>query len=191
MFVGFIGMSFLVPSAIAAEGCPARLLLETVVEPGVPTRMVRAGADVVARVYREFGVTVEFMTDGAAASPLIAWRRIVIKPYPTRANPEAFDAGHVLGLSRREGDTPGRTAYIFYDAVVNAARRHDLPPGLLMGYAMAHELGHLLLPAGHGEFGVMRADWEQRGLIQVRTGTLAMGDREAALICQYLGSGRE
>jgi len=190
--VGLIATTVAGPRAIAAERCHARLALDAVAEPGIPSWTVRAGADVAASVYREFGVTIEYPVDGAASSlSTIPSRRIVVKASATRADREAFDGGNVLGLSRRNGEAPGHVGHIFYDAVVNAARRHDLPPGFLMGYAIAHELGHLLLPAGHGESGVMRADWEQNGLIGIRQRTLAMGDREAVLICQYLESGGE
>ena len=36
---------------------------------------------------------------------------------------------------------------MFYDAISQTAKRHDLPIYALLGYAMAHELGHQLLPA--------------------------------------------
>jgi hypothetical protein len=191
-FVGFIVTGIFIPNAMAAEACRVRLAVETFAEPGIPSAMMRAGAAVLARVYRQFGVTIEFMDDAPMPAPsTISRRRIVIERSATKADPEAFDAGRVLGLAPRNGDTPGRVAYVFYDAVMNAARRHDLPPGSLMGYAMAHELGHLLLPAGHGASGVMGNDWEKRVWIQIRAGVLAMGDREAALICRYLDSGWE
>ena len=55
--------------------------------------------------------------------------------------------------------TPGSlAANAMYDRICVIARGRRLRCGLLLGYVMAHELGHLLLPAhSHSETGLMRA----------------------------------
>jgi len=35
---------------------------------------------------------------------------------------------------------------------------------IVLGHAMAHEIGHLLLPYGHSPTGLMRAEWEAKDL---------------------------
>jgi hypothetical protein len=48
-------------------------------------------------------------------------------------------------------------ASAMYDRIREIAHDHRLPCGVLLGYVMAHELGHLLLPAhSHSEVGLMR-----------------------------------
>jgi hypothetical protein len=55
---------------------------------------------------------------------------------------------------------PGsRAANVIYERIRQIARRRHVAPGLLLGYVIAHELGHLLLPArSHSSSGLMRPD---------------------------------
>ncbi len=54
----------------------------------------------------------------------------------------------------------GVLATIFHDRVLTVAQRADLDYRVLLGRAMAHEIGHLLLPAsGHSMTGLMRGVW--------------------------------
>jgi hypothetical protein len=49
--------------------------------------------------------------------------------------------------------------------VVTLARRATVDPRRLLGLAIAHEIGHLLLNSNHhAPTGVMRADWSQFSL---------------------------
>jgi hypothetical protein len=63
----------------------------------------------------------------------------------------------------------GVLATVFHDRVHAVALRADLDYRVLMARAMAHEVGHLLLPAsGHGATGLMRAVWTDAELAQNR-----------------------
>ena len=53
-------------------------------------------------------------------------------------------------------------AQVFFDQVEAHAERHHVEISRLCGFVIAHEIGHLLLPAGHSERGVMRATWDLR-----------------------------
>ena len=55
---------------------------------------------------------------------------------------------------------PGsRAANVIYERIRQAARKRHVTSGLLLGYVIAHELGHLLLPAhSHSSSGLMRSD---------------------------------
>jgi len=69
-------------------------------------------------------------------------------------------------------DPAGRAtviATVYYDVVQRVARRTGLSARELLGRAVAHELGHLLLRApGHGPSGLMRPLWTDEELIQNR-----------------------
>ena len=56
----------------------------------------------------------------------------------------------------------GRLVWVLFDQVETHAERRHVRIGLLSGLVMAHEIGHLLLPAGHSETGLMRATWDLR-----------------------------
>ena len=55
---------------------------------------------------------------------------------------------------------PGsQAANVIYERIRQIARRRHVASGLLLGYVIAHELGHLLLPAhSHSSSGLMRPD---------------------------------
>src|SRR5690348_831432 len=71
-----------------------------------------------------------------------------------------------------EGPLPGGTANVFYDRVEHISYLWDLDPGEILGDAMAHELGHLLLGADHSGQGIMKARWNVQDLELARRGKL-------------------
>jgi hypothetical protein len=80
-------------------------------------------------------------------------------------------------------DPSGRAtviATVYYDMVLRVARRTGLGAGELLGRAIAHEVGHLLLRVtGHGATGLMRPLWTDEELMHNRPGdwTFSEADR--------------
>jgi predicted DNA-binding ribbon-helix-helix protein len=72
---------------------------------------------------------------------------------------------HCLGFAAvnpaRAGQR-GRLAWVFYDQVEKYAGRHQVQVDRLCARVVAHEIGHLFLPAGHSESGLMSATWDLR-----------------------------
>jgi hypothetical protein len=57
-------------------------------------------------------------------------------------------------------------AYIYYSRVAFAAHQHSRDVGTVLGMAIAHEVGHLLLPNNsHSFVGIMRADLELTSML--------------------------
>ena len=52
----------------------------------------------------------------------------------------------------------------------------------MLAYVMAHEVGHLLLPAGHSAAGLMGSEWNARNLSLAVHGRLNFTDEEAGLM---------
>jgi hypothetical protein len=75
-----------------------------------------------------------------------------------------------LGYAVTEPGLPGqrgRLVWVFFGRVEKYAERNHIQISRLCGLVMAHEIGHLVLPAGHTESGLMRATWDLRsGLLQ-------------------------
>ena len=70
-------------------------------------------------------------------------------------------------------------ATIYYDRVLHVARRAGLDASDLLGRAMAHEIGHLLLRVpGHNRSGLMRAVWTDAELAQNRRDDWSFTDAE-------------
>lgn len=75
----------------------------------------------------------------------------------------ATDGGLHLGFAVLDTDTrTGVLATVYHDRVLATSSRTHLAYSDLLGRAMAHEIGHLLLhAAGHGPSGLMRAVWTE------------------------------
>jgi hypothetical protein len=84
-----------------------------------------------------------------------------VRPGSIQARRRTGDAPVPLGLAVIDPRTQvGEMATIFRDQVRRVARRAGVDHGELLGRALAHEVGHLLLRApGHSDEGLMRAVW--------------------------------
>jgi hypothetical protein len=77
----------------------------------------------------------------------------------------------------------GCVANVFYHRIEDLARRGQIRQPEVMGHAIAHEIGHLLLGLNaHSAAGIMRADWTRRDLQQALLGHLIFAAGEAELI---------
>jgi hypothetical protein len=143
----------------------------------------RAAERLVVRTYDNFGVAAEEMTTARALASVIlteagvevVWRdcsascadapgsadvlvRIVAAPEAVVA--ESLGCA-VVDLQQRTGTL----ATVYADRIRVLAFRTGVTAGTLLGRAIAHEIGHLLLgTAGHSAAGLMRGFWSDRDL---------------------------
>ena len=92
---------------------------------------------------------------------------------PRKLSVEALGAqgdGPPLGFAVVDPDThAGKMATVFHDQVQAVARRTGVARSELLGRALAHEVGHLLLGVrGHSRSGIMRAVWTDDELTRDR-----------------------
>lgn len=74
-------------------------------------------------------------------------------------------------------------AYVFYRRSVEQADRFGVPRAVVVAAAMAHEIGHLLLPTPqHADTGLMRGCWDYDEFLRAARGTLRFSADEAASI---------
>jgi hypothetical protein len=88
----------------------------------------------------------------------------------------------VLGAVVGGGD--GREgAWVFFRRVQTSSDRLGLDAAIVLGDAVAHEIGHLLLPRGtHSASGLMRAAWTDEDLLLAVRGQLGFTETEARVI---------
>jgi hypothetical protein len=85
----------------------------------------------------------------------------------------------VFGISYLSPEGIGSQADVFY-AKIAAFRQSPAELSILLGYAMAHELGHLLLGTNsHSPTGLMRADWRTKDLTGMAQGGLGFSEEQA------------
>lgn len=74
-------------------------------------------------------------------------------------------------------------AYVFYRRAAEQADRYGVPRAVVVAAAMAHEIGHLLLPTSrHADTGLMRACWAYEEFVSAARGQLHFSAGEAASI---------
>jgi len=79
------------------------------------------------------------------------------------------------------------TAYVFYRRATEQADRYVIPRAVVVAAAMAHEVGHLLLPTPqHADTGLMRGCWDYEEFVNAARGTLRFSAEEAASIRAHL-----
>ncbi|MBL8176783.1 MAG: hypothetical protein JNK48_19050 [Bryobacterales bacterium] len=84
---------------------------------------------------------------------------------------------YTIGYTLR---TTGRNnAAVIWPRVQSYAQYLGINVDLLLGYAMAHEIGHLLSPIGHHSIGVMDAAWDRDDAIDMARGRMGICDRDA------------
>jgi hypothetical protein len=166
----------------------ARLTIDILADHGIPSATVAAATAVVGRLYRAVGIEIDWTGDGeigsnAGATAPVVWRRIAIRSSAGKEFPLAFGNMGVLGVTPRGQGGPGRVVYVFYDAARIKSQRFTIPIRALLGYAMAHELGHSLLPhESHGEAGVMRAQWLESDMRLMRDEKLGFDPHDGSQI---------
>lgn len=136
----------------------AALVLQMSNFSGAPAVTVHQAQREVTRVYAEIGVPLEWSEPDARVDRQTAIQ-VVLLPYETGDLRRSENM--VMGAAVRTG-AGNAVAYVFYRRVEAEADRYHVSPGLVLACAIAHELGHLLLPMRtHAAAGLMRACWSR------------------------------
>jgi hypothetical protein len=134
-----------------AEPAPAPLHLQVTVcdRASVDQTILSAAKVVTADAYRRIGVIIDWSDAGCIAGAPGVYVNL------TSGGAERINFKDVT-LGFAESGTSDAT--VLYDRVEIVARHYHVKRQILLGYTIAHELGHLLLPPhSHSDTGVMRA----------------------------------
>src|SRR5262245_55109868 len=129
---------------------------------GVPPDVMARAKAVASRVYSDAAIELQWIDD--VGEPIPASEIQVAIIVALRPNPESRThvAPDVMGTSTMTASEKGTIAYAFYSRIVERARNRRIDPAVMLGYVIAHEMGHLLLGhASHSPDGIMRARWDQ------------------------------
>ena len=89
----------------------------------------------------------------------------------------------VVGISFLAADGKGCYADLFYEPVHQLQEESHITPSVVLGHAMAHELGHLLLGTNsHSPIGLMRAHWDREDLTNASKGNLRLSREQSLTI---------
>jgi hypothetical protein len=130
-------------------------------------------------IYQQAGVTLRWTMDDTT----VADRSLTLVLTTSTAAPSGL-ASDAMGVAPSPEDgTRGTMAYIFIDRVTAFAGSHRLAVKDVLACALAHEIGHLLLPPNaHRPDSVMRDSWHP-ALFPPRTpGLLGFPPEQAKLL---------
>ena len=146
-----------------------------------------------ARIFRKAGVEATWIDCAASHSPeeqvppcqislgAIAVNLKILPPsMAARVESSREELGFAL-VSARAGSASD--AWVFYQRVEDAAASGVASASQILAYAMAHEIGHLLLgPDHHSPEGVMCARWNRKTLEDLGQGQMLFSRDQARLI---------
>ena len=196
LLVGLTGLA----RPAAADPTPAlRIVLQVYNPARIPPGILSRAKTDLTRIYRDVGIDARWADpaptaigrDGqharTASSP-----RLTLTILSREMTDEVAIAGTALGATSGTREGGGRAAFIFYHRVeriartyLNTARRratYDIDNVIVLAHAMAHEIGHLLLPYGHSATGLMRAEWDGNDLRLAVRGRLTFTAEQVELI---------
>jgi hypothetical protein len=151
------------------------VVVEIFDQAGLASEVLSQAKHHVSRLYSDVGVAVVWTDAGAKQTPRRFVIRLIIRPKPPRSRMMGNALGNPSGT--------GGTAFVYRDRVLDVARARDLPAARVLAYAMAHEIGHLLLPyPSHAVSGIMSADWDGTDFEQMRADSLRFTPAHASAI---------
>jgi len=110
-------------------------------------------------------------------------RDIVLRLVHSCAATRTHFGSDTLGIASRPHNGTPASASVFYDRVEELANGGPASAGVLLGHAVAHEIGHLLLGSdSHASFGLMRGRWSRSDLSLASHGKLLFSERERRAI---------
>jgi hypothetical protein len=120
---------------------------------------------VVSGIYSDVGVTLLWCSNDCTVT--IALR-------PRASNDTARRANDAMGYTPGGGEERGRLAFVLINRVNEIADGYTAARSIVLGAAIAHELGHLLISKEHTNTGIMKAYLNQSDFRKVRTGKLRL-----------------
>ena len=183
------------------EANPRALILSVFNDASVPPETLAQGETRAAHILSQAGIQVEWM-NCASEGTHVPDQFEQPSPCSRIAYPSHLSVRIVLTVpSVREDifgeaftDSEGKGTYVklFYAHLANANAHLPLGDGELLGYVIAHEVGHLLLGTdSHSHEGIMQGRWEDTQLREAGKGNLQFTSSQAAFMRECLGGSRE
>jgi hypothetical protein len=169
-------------SAIATEvhaGGAQRTRLAVGVQnlPGVTSDVLAEARHHVLRVYAAAGIDVLWFDNPEPARGGDLSVTLIITTTPPTVHGATAE---ILGVAISAKTQCGRVAYALWHHITAFAEARNRPLGVILGYVIAHEIGHLLMPPpSHGDSGLMRAAWRPADLDKAERGLLRFTPAEA------------
>jgi hypothetical protein len=157
---------------------------------GVPPRVLQEATAAAGEIYGKGGVRLHWTlcSEAAASQPqpcraFLGESGVVLRITGLPRAPQEKPLAAVLGAALVTGGSGGYYASVYYDRIAQVAHTGGIPAQSILGYAIAHEIGHLLLKStSHSVSGIMRTEWDPADERLAACGRLAFLPEEAVRI---------
>jgi hypothetical protein len=191
----------LVTASLAKSGDPVggdqnRMAIKVYDYAQLEPRILRRAETIAVEVFAQAGIQVVFLEDGpapddpardATLGSVPRFTVSILTPERTRA----FGvAANVLGGAPGSPTDANRNIVYIFDQVASqlAEMQPNVGKARILGHAIAHEIGHLLLNMSrHSETGLMRADWKPEDMQAMNLGKLTFDAGQVAKIGKEVG----
>jgi hypothetical protein len=157
----------------------------------LPAQAIEHAEAEAAYVFQSMDVEIQWTSCGAEVDAADARLRPFVVRVRTGGHlPKAGDTSlEAMGRAFMNVDGTGNMADVYYGAIRELTLLYPVAGAdQLMGYTMAHELGHLLIGAGHRPNGLMRAALSKKELDALNHRHLKFNEAEQAAILHKLQS---
>ena len=158
----------------------------------LPVPVIEHAEAETAYVFQSMGVEIRWTGCGAEVDAADAAMRpdFIVRARVGGHLPKAGATSlEAMGRAFMNVDGTGNMADVYFGAIRELTMLYPVAePEQLMGYTMAHELGHLLIGAGHRPNGLMRAALSKKELEALSHRHLKFNDAEQAAILHKLQS---
>jgi hypothetical protein len=170
------------PSVSRADQAPPQVLAMIHNPANVPLGIVERARDEVVRLFRLIGVEIVWVSH--VPPPGTRVRIVSVVTWEPREDRVPASA---LGYTLTGPGTRGTLAYVFWPRVGRASEKFTARLDYVLAVAIAHEIGHMLLPDdSHAKHGLMEPNWDSGHLRLASAGLLHFSQETAALIRQGL-----
>lgn len=188
LLAGWIFPVLVITSGVKAVAEPILVLVHNYA--GVESAVLKQAEKTAARVLATGGVQVRWLDcQQNSEQPEQCENEpdpsvLVLHVLPAGVTRRAAPSGSLgFAVPSKPGEF-GAFAGVFYDRVKRLSSRGFSEPAIL-GYAIAHELGHLLLGfEAHSEDGIMKAEWHRKELKRAENATLVFDRGQRSRIRQ-------
>jgi len=148
--------------------------------------VVTEAEKVAAGIFHAAGIRIVW--NECRCSPVLTPTSVMLRIIPRffgskQSNSRLENLGYAVA-----GTEGGGLATVFYDRVEAIAKGENL--SRVLGYAIAHEIGHVLLgQSSHSPAGLMRANWSEKDLRPVHRDRMQFTPEQAEHMRTGLGSG--
>ena len=181
------------------EANPRALILSVFNDASAPPETLAQGEIRATHILSQAGIQVEWL-NCASGSSHVPDQFELPSPCSRIVYPSHLSVRIVLDVpSVREDvfgeaftDSEGKGSYIklFYAHLTDPNAHLPLGDGELLGYVIAHEVGHLLLGTdSHSHDGIMQGRWEDAQLREAGKGNLQFTSSQAALMRDCIAGG--